>query len=71
MVNTTTTGSKVAVIGDWDYFMIGDHLGMTIEIVPHLFGASRRPTGERGFFAYWRTGSVVLAPNAFRYLEVQ
>ena len=42
---------------------------MTFEIVPHLFGASRRPTGERGLFAYWRTGSKTVVPEALRYLE--
>jgi len=42
---------------------------MTAEIVPTLFGATRRPTGERGLFAYWRTGSKTVVPEALRYLE--
>jgi HK97 family phage major capsid protein len=50
-------------------FYIADRLGMTVEIVSHLFGATRRPTGERGFFAYWRTGSKTVVPEAFKYLE--
>jgi hypothetical protein len=28
-------------------------------------------TGQRGIFAYWRSGSAVVAPNALRYLEVK
>lgn len=67
---TTTTGAKVAVGGDFAQFRIVDRVGLTVELVPHLFGADGRPTGQRGLYAYWRTGSGVLAENAFRYLEV-
>jgi predicted phage gp36 major capsid-like protein len=44
---------------------------MTVEIVPHLFGAAQGnlPTGQRGLFAYGRTGSKVVVPEALRYLE--
>jgi hypothetical protein len=71
MVNTTTTGSNVLLVGAFQNFLIADHLGMTVEIIPHLFGATNRfPTGQRGLYAYWRTGTVVAVPNAFRYLEV-
>jgi HK97 family phage major capsid protein len=65
-----TTGTTQLLYGDFNAaFTIGDRLGMTAEIVPHLFGATRRPTGERGFFAYWRTGSKTVVPEALRYLE--
>jgi HK97 family phage major capsid protein len=72
MVNTTTTGSKVLIFGDFQDYLIGDRLGMTAELIPHLFGAAQGnlPTGQRGLFAYWRTGTVVAVANAFRYLEV-
>jgi predicted phage gp36 major capsid-like protein len=30
-----------------------------------------RPTGQAGWFAYWRVGAGVLVPNAFRTLVVQ
>jgi HK97 family phage major capsid protein len=71
IVATTTTGSKIGVYGDFKHYLVADRLGMTAEIVPNLFGANRRPTGERGFFARWRTATKVLVPNAFRYLEVK
>jgi HK97 family phage major capsid protein len=71
MVNTTTTGSRVLVVGDFQNYLVADRLGMTVELIPHLFGATNRfPTGQRGLYAYWRTGTVVAVPNAFRYLEV-
>lgn len=44
---------------------------MQVELAPLLMGANRRPTGERGLFAYWRTGAGVVVQNAFRYLELK
>jgi len=44
---------------------------MNVEIVQHLIGANRRPTGQRGFYAYWRNTSKVLVNNAFRTLRVK
>jgi len=46
-----------------------DRIGLSAEIIPHLFGASRRPTGERDFFAYYRCGAKTIVPEALRYLE--
>jgi predicted phage gp36 major capsid-like protein len=49
-----------------------DRIGATIEVIPHLFGATNRfPIGARGFYFYWRTGTVVQKPNALRYLELK
>jgi HK97 family phage major capsid protein len=65
-----TTGTTQLLYGDFRAgFRIADRLGMTAEIVTHLFGANRRPTGERGLFCYWRTGSKTVVPEALRYLE--
>jgi HK97 family phage major capsid protein len=72
LVTTTTSGSKVVVGGDWaTAYRIVDRIGMSVEIVPHLVGASHRPTGQRGIFCYWRTGAGVVAANALRYTEVK
>jgi HK97 family phage major capsid protein len=69
---TTVTGSKVAVVGDWTGYVIADRIGAQIELIPHLFGAANRyPTGERGFYYFWRTGTAVSKPSAFAYLEVK
>jgi HK97 family phage major capsid protein len=71
MTTTTTTGSKIAIYGDWNAgYTIVDRLGMTAEIVPHLVGANRRPTGQRGLVVWWRSGAKVVVPEALRYLEV-
>jgi HK97 family phage major capsid protein len=42
MASTITTGSKLAAVGDWRYFIIVDRVGMDVEVIPHLFGASNR-----------------------------
>jgi HK97 family phage major capsid protein len=65
VVNTT----KIMVIGDFSYFQIVDRVGLTVELIPHIFGAtSRYPTGQRGIYAYWRNGSKVIDAVAFRAL---
>jgi len=69
---TQVTAQKIAVLGDWRYYKIVDRIGMDIELIPHLFGATNRfPTGQRGFFAFWRNMAKVLDANAFRVLVVQ
>ncbi len=73
MVTTTTTGSKIMMLGDFRTgYLIADRLGMQVELIPHLVGATNRfPTGQRGLVAIWRTGGGVVAANALRYLEVK
>jgi HK97 family phage major capsid protein len=72
MVSTVTTASKILVFGDFRYYKIVDRIGMDVEIIPHLFGAANRfPTGQRGFYAFWRNTAKVLDANAFRVLTIQ
>lgn len=69
MVSTLTHVSNIIVMGDPRYYIIVDRVGLDIEVIPHLFGATNRfPTGQRGFFAYWRNNARVLDVNAFRVL---
>jgi HK97 family phage major capsid protein len=73
MATASTTTTKWALYGDFrTAFTIADRVGMSIELIPHLFGAAQGnlPTGQRGLFAYWRTGSKVVVPEALRYGEV-
>lgn len=69
---TFTTGQLIGVVGDFSYFKIIDRIGLTVETIPHIFGAAQGnlPTGQRGLFAYWRVGSKVLDANAFRTLKL-
>jgi HK97 family phage major capsid protein len=62
------TGVEFLVYGDFTRFVIVDRVGLNIEVLPHLLGSNRRPTGQRGLYAYWRNGSKVVDANAFRAL---
>jgi HK97 family phage major capsid protein len=69
MASVLTAGSKLLIFGDFRYFLIVDRIGMTVELVPHLFGATnQRPIGARGLLAYWRNTSRVLSASAFKVL---
>lgn len=61
----------VLIYGDGQAYVIYDRIGMSVELIPHLFGtANNRPTGERGFYAHWRVGADSRNDNAFRILNV-
>jgi HK97 family phage major capsid protein len=69
MASALTTGTKIAVVGDFSYYKIVDRIGMDVEVIPHLFGSTNRmPIGQRGLYAYWRNYAKVLSASAFRVL---
>jgi predicted phage gp36 major capsid-like protein len=47
-----------------------DRIGVEIMYEPMVMGANQRPTGQAGFFAFWRTGADVITSNAFKVLKV-
>lgn len=64
-----TTGNVVGLFGDFQQFLIVDRIGMSVELIPQIFGPARQmPTGQRGIFAIWMNNSLVLTPNAFATL---
>ena len=67
-----TTGQLIGVVGDFNYYKIVDRVGLSVETIPHIFGAAQGnlPTGQRGLYAYWRVGAKVLHANAFRTLKL-
>lgn len=71
MASTLADGDVILGLGDFSKFLIVDRLGMSIELIPHLFGNSGRPTGQRGIYAIWRNSSKILVDNAFRFLKVK
>jgi HK97 family phage major capsid protein len=70
MQATVVNATKIVVVGDFNYFLIVDRIGMNVELVPHLFGAAQGnlPSASRGLLAYWRNTSKVLSAAAFRAL---
>lgn len=65
-----TADNFVLAFGDFENFVITDRIGFSVEFLPHLFGANRRPTGQRGWYAYYRVGSDVVDPGAFKLLNI-
>ena len=63
--------NRVLILGDFRMYRIYDRVGLTIELVPHLFAtANNLPDGQRGFYAYWRVGADSVKDEAFRMLNV-
>lgn len=58
------------VLGDFSNYVIADRVGTTIDYIPHLFGANRRPTGQSGWYAHFRVGADSVNDAAFRMLNV-
>lgn len=69
-----TSGAQsnfVLVFGDFSNYVITDRVGTTVEFIPHLFHTSNnRPSGQRGWFAHYRTGADSVNDGAFRMLDV-
>ena len=60
----------VAVFGDLQNYVIADRIGFTVEFIPHLMGANQRPTGQRGWYAYYRVGADSVNDAGMRVLNV-
>ena len=58
------------LLGDFRNYYIIDRVGMTMVYEPLVKGANGRPTGEAGWFAYWRVGADVVNADAFRLLNI-
>jgi HK97 family phage major capsid protein len=67
---TALSDNLVLVYGDWENYVIADRVGMTVEFLPHLVGTNRRPTGQRGWYAYYRGGADSVNDRGFRMLNV-
>jgi HK97 family phage major capsid protein len=75
MDSTVTTSGAVSnyimVFGDFENYVIADRIGMSVEFLPHLFHTSNnRPSGSRGWYAYYRVGADSVNDGAFRLLDV-
>jgi HK97 family phage major capsid protein len=71
VVATTSPKSTILVYGDLSNYVITDRIGMAVEFIPQLFSKNNnRPTGSRGWFAYYRTGGDLVNPTGVRALNV-
>jgi HK97 family phage major capsid protein/HK97 family phage prohead protease len=72
MVATTTASSKMLAFGDFKRaFVIVDRIGMSVELIPQVFGANGRPTGQRGIYAIWHNGSKILNQSALKVMRIK
>ena len=68
----TTDPANLLVVGDFSNYLIAQRAGMSIELIPHLFGTGNgRPTGQRGWFATARHGMDSVNDLGFRLLQNQ
>jgi HK97 family phage major capsid protein len=62
-------GTKLMVFGDFGQFYIVDRVGVSLIYEPLVKDQSTgRPSGQSGWFMFWRFSSQVAVPNAFRVL---
>jgi HK97 family phage major capsid protein len=69
MDNTIVAGKHLLVYGDFSQYVITQRVGSSLELIPHLFGANRRPTGQRGAWLWARYGADSINDAAFRMLQ--
>jgi HK97 family phage major capsid protein len=73
LTQTPGTGTALvaasAIFGDWSKYYIVDRIGSTMLFDPMLKGAgtANMPTGNQGWFYYWRVGADRATDNAFRW----
>jgi HK97 family phage major capsid protein len=69
MAGVLTTGSKIAVAGDFSQYIVVDRVGVSLMYEPMVKAtANARPSGQAGWFAFWRVGADAAVPGAFRVL---
>lgn len=70
MAGTVAAAAYVLLAGDFSKYYIVDRIGMSVQFDPLLKGASGRPNGKAGWFAFWRVGADCVDPDAFRLLQL-
>jgi HK97 family phage major capsid protein len=70
MGGVVTTGANVLLAGNFAEYYIVDRVGMAVMYDPIVKGTNGRPTGQGGWFAFWRVGADVVDPAAFRLLQL-
>jgi HK97 family phage major capsid protein len=69
---TSVSGSGGVALGyaDWKQFIIVDRVGVSMLYEPMVkaSGNATLPTGNAGWYMFWRTGSGIAATAAFRFL---
>lgn len=67
----TGSGGVVLTFADWNQFIICDRVGVSMLYEPMLKGTganAQLPTGQAGWYMFWRTTSGVATTAAFKFL---
>lgn len=71
MTSVVSTGANVLLVGNFKEYYIIDRIGMSVVYDPLVRSTGNgRPTGQAGWFAFWRVGADVVDPDAFRLLQL-
>ena len=73
MSTGTATGSLVLLFGDFEQYVIVDRVGMSVLYNPMVTAAATAnlPTGEAGWYAFWRVGAKASTATALQVLRIQ
>ena len=70
MVGTVSAGSLEAIFGDFGQYIICDRVGVSMIYEPLVkSGGGILPTGQAGWFMFWRFGAQLSTVNAFRVMK--
>jgi HK97 family phage major capsid protein len=70
MDSTVSVGALEAIYGDFGQFIIVDRVGVSMIYEPLVKDTTTgRPTGQAGWYMFWRFGSQVSTANAFRVMK--
>lgn len=73
MSTATGSASKVLLFGDFNEYIIVDRVGMSVLYQPMVTGtgaSANLPTGEAGWYAFWRVGAKASTANALQVLTI-
>jgi HK97 family phage major capsid protein len=71
MESAVTTSGSVLLLGNFSSYYIVDRVGTTVLYDPILKSTgNNRPTGQAGWFGFWRVGADVSDPAQFRLLRL-
>lgn len=71
MGSAVTTGANILLVGNFKEYYIVDRVGMSVIYEPMVKSTGNgRPTGQGGWFAFWRVGADVVDVTAFELLQL-
>lgn len=71
MTGVVSTGANILLAGNFAEYYIVDRVGMSVLYDPLIRSTgNNRPTGQAGWYAFWRVGADVTDASAFRLLQL-